>query len=508
MFLRRFKASADTGDRSVWGNFWFSQTPGARLTTPDSAMALTPVYACVKVLAESFACIPFALYQPNAAATKRKKVGKHWIVRLMTKAPNRFQTPIEWRMMLMGHLALRGNAFCQITSNSRGEITELLPLHPDRMTVETLDNGDYRYRYLDQNGRTVYYARGELWHLRGLSGDGIVGISPIQACKAAISEGLSMQAYSNRFYENDAKPGGGWIEAPAKFNSSTDKQQFRDDWQTLQGGVNRGKIAVLENGMKFHELGLSNSDAQFVEARAAKVSDVARIFRIPPHKIGDLSRATFSNIEQQSIEFWGDTMLPWALVWKSSVEFFLLGEELGLDVEFDIRPMQRGDAASRATFYSQAITAGWLTRNEARAMEGLDPLDPLDEPIVPMNMIPADKLGEDPAPAPGGDDDTPPADPAKDDPPPPGKGNPAKPAKGSVDWEQRAATAIVGNVLRMARRIVAGSPPDVDTLIDALAIEPEAAAAWLASHAYGAGAELAQVESALMTLAFPEDTTP
>ena len=377
-------------------------------------------------------------------------------------------------MMLQGHLALRGNAFCQIESNNRGEITELLPLNPDRVTVETLDAGNYRYRYLDASGRTIYYARGEIWHLRGLSSDGLVGISPIRECKAAIGEGLSMQSYSNRFYENDAKPGGGWIEAPQSFSTSADKQDFRDSWQKMQGGGNRGKVAVLEKGMKFHELGLSNSDAQFVEARAAKVGDIARIFRIPPHMIGDLSRATFSNIEQQSIEFWSNTMEPWAKAWKSSVEFFLLGEALGLDVEFDVKPMQRGDMNSRFTAYSVAINSGWITRNEVRALENYDPLDDLDEPIVPMNMIPADKLGEDPEPAPGGPTDTPPADPAKDDPPPP----PGKGTKGG-SLEGRFGAMLIVNVARMARRMAAGSPPSAEQLTEALAIPADIATAYL-----------------------------
>jgi len=504
MFMR-LKASADTSDRSPWGNFWFSSVPSSRVTTPDSALALTPVYACVKVLAESFASLDFKLYKPNAAGTKRTRVTKHWSVRLFTKAPNRFQTPIEFQLMLMGHLALRGNAFCQIASNSRGEITELLPLNPDRMTVETLDNGDYRYRYLDAQGRTIYYARGELWHLRGLSSDGIVGISPIQACRAAVNEGLSMQAYSNRFYENDAKPGGGWIESPQRFASSADKQEFRDSWQKMHGGANRGKVAVLENGMKFHELGVSNTDAQFVEARGAKITDIARMFRVPPHMIAELSRATFSNIEQQAIDFWNNTMLPWARVWKSSIEFFLLGEDLGFDVEFDVRPMQRGDAQARATAYGLGIQWGWLTRNEARAMEGLDPLPGLDEPIVPLNMTPADKLGEDPEPEPGGD-----AEPPVDSAPvgkPPGKGT-TKPAKGAAADGDRLMQLVMGNAGRMARRIVAGSPPDAATLADALAIEPELAAAWLAASTHGPDSDVHCVEGRLLELAFPPEPTP
>lgn len=476
MFMRRFNASASgpSGDRSPWGNFWFNPVPSSRFTSPDSAMALTAVYACVKVLAESFACMPYGLYQPSKDGKTRPKVTKHWSVRLFTKAPNRFQSPFEWRLMLMCHLALRGNAFCQIQSDDRGSITELLPLNPDRMSIDVLDGGNYRYKYLDAQNRTIYYARGELWHLRLMSNDGMLGISPISQCRAAVNEGLAMQSYSTRFFENDAKPGGGWIETPGGFNSTASKQEFRDSWQKMQGGANRGKVAVLEKGMKFHELTVSNADAQFVEARAAKVSDIARIFRIPPHKIGDLARATFSNIEQQSIEFWTDTMLPWAEMWESSIEYFLLGEDSPYEADFDMKRMLRGDTATRTALYTSGITSGWMTRNEARQLEGLDPLPELDDPLVQLTMIQADKLGEDPPePEPGDPEDKPPADPAPDSPPaPPGKGT-----KG-----ERLQALVYSNAERMARRIAAGSPPSAEVLGDALAIDLDTAAAWLAAE--------------------------
>ena len=473
----RPRASADNGDRSIWGNFWFSANPGARQVTATTARGLTTVYACVKVLAESFAVMPFQLFgEPAGNAKRGARVRKHWLVRLFTKAPNRFQTPFEWRMMLMGHLALRGNAFCQITPDGRGGIAELLPLHPDRMTVEMLPNGNYRYRYVDQNGNSVYYTRGEIWHLRTLSDDGILGLSPITECREAIGEGQAMQSYSSRFFANDAKPGGGWIEVPGSFANTDDKVNFRESWQQMQGGANRGKVAVLERGMKFHELGLNNADAQFVEARNAKVPDLCRIWRIPPHMVGDLSRATFSNIEQQSIEFWTNTMLPWAEMWESSIEFFLLGENSNMEPEFDMRRMLRGDSAARGAYYQQGIQSGWLTRNEARDMEGLDPLPDLDEPLVPLNMVSADAVDDPDA----GQDDAPP--PPADD-----------------DASARLSTLLAGNAARMARRVAAGSPPSAATLAEALAIPERAAAAWL--EVSRAGQPESDITQALLHLA-------
>jgi len=291
MFISSIRSEAD--DRSPAGRFWFEpigmRTAAGVRVTPASAMALPAVFACVRVLAESFAIMPFMLYRPNENGG-RAKVRNHWLYRLIAKAPNRFQSPYEWRLMMQGHLALRGNAFNQITANSRGEITELLPLHPDRMSVEMLSNGSYRYVYLDQDGRSITYSRHEIWHLRGMSDDGLMGMSPIGLAREAIGEGLAIQSYSSRFFTNDAKPGGGWIEYPGSFATNEAKKKFRESWQELQGGSNRGKVAVLEKGMKFHELGLSNKDSQFIEARGAKVTEIARIFRVPPHKIMDLAR--------------------------------------------------------------------------------------------------------------------------------------------------------------------------------------------------------------------------
>lgn len=392
MYLIKPRADGGSSDRSPFGSFWFDAIgrltgSGARVTA-DTAMTLPTVFSCVRVLAESFAVMPFVLYAPKEGVPGRgPKIRKHWLFRLFAKKPNRFQSPFEFRLMIMGHLALRGNAFCEILSNGKGEITELIPLHPDRMTVEMLDNGSYRYRYTDQAGKTIYFTRGEIWHLRGLSSDGIMGLSPVDLAREAIGEGLAIQSYSSRFFGNDAKPGGGWIEYPGSFANKDAKAAFRESWQEMQGGANRGKVAVMERGMKFHELGLKNSDAQFIEARGWKVAEVCRIFRVPPHMVADLSRATFSNIESQSIEFWTNTMLPWAELWESSIECFLLGEDVDLDPEFDMRRMMRGDAAARTAYYQGGVSAGWLTRNEARDAEGYDPIDGLDEPLRPLNMV-------------------------------------------------------------------------------------------------------------------------
>ena len=390
-FFDRFRGpNASGGDRSPWGDFFFepvsARTGSGMRVSPDSALRLAAVYACVRVLSESLASLPLVIYQRRADGGK-DKVTDHWLYRLLAKRPNRFQNPFEWREMLQGHLTLRGNAYNHIITNAKGEVVELMPLHPDRIRLELLPSGEYRYRFTDRFGTESILPRGEVWHLRGLSSDGLMGMSPIELARENLGMALAAQDYGARFFANDAKPTGGWIEFPGSFKDSEAKKVFRESYQQAQSGANRGKVLVLENGMKFHEVGVTNKDAQFLELRKFQITDVARLFRVPPHMIGDLDRATFSNIEQQSLEFVMHTMTPWAERWEASIESELLLEGDDIEVEFDFANLMRGDAASRASYYQSGIQNGWLTRNEARIAENLNPLEGLDEPLRPLNMV-------------------------------------------------------------------------------------------------------------------------
>jgi HK97 family phage portal protein len=393
-FFDRFRGpGASSGDRSPYGEFWFepvsARTGSGMRVSPDSALRLAAVYACVRILAETMASLPLVIYQRRPDGGK-DKVTDHWLYRLMAKRPNRFQNPFEWREMLQGHLALRGNAYNQIITNPRGEIIELMPIHPDRVKIELLPSGEYRYRVTDRFGAVGILPRGEVWHLRGLSSDGLMGMSPIELARENLGMALAAQDYGARFFANDAKPTGGWIEFPGSFKDSEAKKVFRESYQQAQSGANRGKVLVLENGMKFHEVGVTNKDAQFLELRKFQITDIARLFRVPPHMIADLERATFSNIEQQSLEFVMHTMTPWAERWEASIESELLLESDDIEIEFDFANLMRGDAASRSSYYQSGIQNGWLTRNEARVAENLNPLDGLDQPLRPLNMVEED----------------------------------------------------------------------------------------------------------------------
>jgi hypothetical protein len=240
-----------------------------------------------------------------------------------------------------------------------------------------------------------------------------MGMSPIELARESLGMALAAQDYGARFFTNDAKPTGGWIEFPGTFKDAEAKRVFRDSYQSAQAGSNRGKVLVLENGMKFHEVGVTNKDAQFLELRKFQITDIARMFRVPPHMIADLDRATFSNIEQQSLEFVMHTMTPWAERWEASIETELLPDGDALEIEFDFANLMRGDAASRSAYYQCGIQNGWLTRNEARISENLNPLQGLDQPLRPLNMVEeedAEEAEQEPNDAEPADEKTPPAD--------------------------------------------------------------------------------------------------
>jgi HK97 family phage portal protein len=380
----------DTGDRSPWGDFWFKPVPGKvgmQNITPDTALQLTAVLACVRILAEGRAMLPFQLMR-RREDRGFDEVADHWLYRLFAVRPNRFQDPFLFAEMMQAHLALRGNAYAEIVGSTLDDI-ELVPMHPDTITIDVLADGSWRYKQSMLDGSIRTLTRAQVFHLRGISLDGIRGISPIAAARESLAVGMAAQSYGARFFDNDAKPGG-WIEYPGQFADEEKRDSFRKSWQKAQAGMNRGKTAVLEFGMKYHELGVTNDEAQFLETRKFQVTEIARLFRVPPHMIADLDRATFSNIEQQSIEYVRDSLQPWLRRWAEAIRYTFLDPDDPADadlvVRFPVRELLRGDLAARAQFYSRGILDGWLTRNEARLDDDRNPLDNLDEPLRPLNM--------------------------------------------------------------------------------------------------------------------------
>ncbi len=463
MFFK-LQASADD-DRSPWGDFWFTPVGGKTLTgvtvTPDTAVTLAAVYRAVSLISGHIAMLPLVL---KHAGTNERITG-HAIQQLFRR-PSALQNGFDWRRYLTVCLLLRGNAYCEIFDTPRGQITELRPLHPDSVTIERLTTGDYRYKVTGLDGITRTLTRDRVWHLRGLSLDGISGLSVIGAARESLATGLAAQAYGNRYFANDARPTSGWIGIPGKFADAAARKVQTETLRAAQTDRNRGKMMVLDGGMEYHDVTVSNADAQFLETRKFSIDDVARWFGVPPHKLASLDRATFSNIEQQSLEYVNDGLLIWAHVWESAIAADLLFDTDNIDPELDFTRLLRGDSATRYANHTSGIMAGWFTRNEARHAEGLKPLDGLDEPLRPLNMVEEDDAESTET----NPKTTPPGEHPAADPPDPDEDQ-------SKDARLRA---ILGaNASRCARRIVkAGRMDDAALVAESLAIPIERVEHW------------------------------
>jgi len=365
--------------------------------TPSSAMQIAAVFACVRVLSESLASLPLIFYERQERSKKRAT--NHPVYRLLHDLPNPEHTSVEMRMMMQGHLATWGNAYAQIVYDRRAQVLELWPLRPDCMTVERLlPDLTLRYRYSSVEYGTVDFEWYEILHLRGLGFDGLLGYSPIRLMERTLGVSNKLELYGDKFYDNGARPGL-MLKHPGKLSQQA-FTRLLSSWEARHQGVeNAHRVAILEEGLDVATVGIPPQDAQFLETNKFQRTQIASIFRVPPHMIGDLERATFSNIEQQSIEFVTFTLAPWLAIWEQAIARDLLSpaERERYFAEFLVDGLLRGDTGSRYQAYQSAITTGWMTPNEAREKENLNPMDGGDTLLQPLNMAPA---GTPPQPSP------------------------------------------------------------------------------------------------------------
>ena len=383
-------------------SFLFGSTTAGQNVTERTAMQNTAVYACVRILAESLAALPLHLYQLTNDDGKQR-VNDHPLSFLLHDAPNPEMTSFIFRETMMNHLLLWGNAYSQIIRNGQGQITGLYPLMPDRMDVNRAHNGELYYTYTrnyddyqaKDESKQVILLSDEVLHIAGLGFDGLIGYSPIAMAKNAIGLSLAAEQYGSTFFKNDATPGG-ILEHP---NVVKDPERLRKSWQSQFSGPSGHSIAVLEEGMTFHQLSIPPDQAQFLDTRKFQLDEIARIFRIPPHMIGDLERSTFSNIEQQSLEFVKYTLNPWCVRWEQAMNQQLLSkEEQGrYFVKFNVDGLMRGDYESRMNGYAIGRQNGWLSANDIRELEDLNRIpaeDGGDEDLVNGNMLPVKEAGQ------------------------------------------------------------------------------------------------------------------
>lgn len=405
LFKNRFKARdhPNVENKTVGSSysFYMGGSTAGKSVNERSAMQMTAVYACVRILSEAVAGLPLHLYRYKEDGGKEKAID-HSLYHLLHDEPNKEMSSFIFRETLMTHLLLWGNAYAQIIRNGKGEIIALYPLMPNKMKVDRGEDGEIYYIYSrstdeanTKEDSTVVLTPREVLHIPGLGFDGLVGYSPIAMAKNAIGLAIATEEYGAKFFANGAAPSG-VLEHPGTIK---DPARLRENWNSTFGGsANSGKVAVLEEGMKYTPISISPEQAQFLETRKFQINEIARIFRVPPHMVGDLEKSSFSNIEQQSLEFVKYTLDPWIIRWEQSLSRSLLSpdEKKTYFFKFNLEGLLRGDYASRMNGYATARQNGWMSANDIRELENLDKIPAElggDLYLINGNMLPLNNAG-------------------------------------------------------------------------------------------------------------------
>lgn len=381
-------------------SFFLGNSTSGKVVTERTSMQMTAVYACVRILSEAVAGLPLHMYEYKDDG--KEKAIKNPLYFLLHDEPNPEMTSFIFRETLMTHLLLWGNAYAQIIRNGKNEVVALYPLMPNKMSVERDEKGEIYYvynRYQDEAKTgdlgTVVLLKEDVLHIPGLGFDGLVGYSPIAMAKNAIGLAIATEEYGSKFFANGAAPSG-VLEHPGTIKDPT---KVREAWMSQFGGSsNSGKVAVLEEGMKYTPISISPEQAQFLETRKFQINEIARIFRVPPHMVGDLEKSSFSNIEQQSLEFVKYTLEPWIIRWEQALSRALLSsdEKKKYFFKFNVDGLLRGDYQSRMNGYAIARQNGWMSANDIRELENLDKI-PAEEGgdlyLINGNMLPLNKAG-------------------------------------------------------------------------------------------------------------------
>lgn len=349
------------------------ETTAGTVVTVDTANAISATYACVKRLSESIAKLPLDQWIRNGKKTSIEDSDLNYLLRWQ---PNKWMTSVVWRTMMMRDFCLRGNAYSQIQRSNGGKVLQLIPLDPDKMKVTLGPNQELIYTYTAYNRRPENYRADEIVHIKNMSADGLVGRSPIEECRDVFGLTIAAEEYGARTFKHDATPRG-IVEIPGKLSKDRRDELEGQLTEKLAGVRNAGKFTIFEAGTKFHQISMTPEDAQFILVRKFQAEEICRIYGVPPHMIGILDKATFSNIEHQRLEYLGDTLVPIIEIFQQELQTKLLtrGVDAKRYIEFNVDSFLRGDSKTQAEVDEIKIRSGTRNPNEARALNGEDPYD-------------------------------------------------------------------------------------------------------------------------------------
>lgn len=351
-----------------------ANTGAGEFVSPHTAEALPAVLNAVNVIAQAVASMPCYLFEVTADG--RKRIENHSVEYLLNEMPNRNQTPYQLKEVMMRHLLLNGNAYAVIGWNSKGQPETLTPFPPYAVNVQRTLKGDYLYQITDLNGKVKNYFQDEILHLRHASNDGFMGRSPITVCREAVGLGLAQQRHGSAVMKNGLMAGG--IVTTSEWLDQTKGQKALEALKRYQGAKNAGKTPLLEGGMDYKQLGMSNQDAEWLGSRKFTIEDIARIFNISPIFLQDYSHSSYANFSEASRAFLGQTLRPHLVNFEQQLKDALMIDLTGKSrkryvIEFDTSDLLRTNQQERFASYDTAIKCGILSPNEARKREGLLP---------------------------------------------------------------------------------------------------------------------------------------
>lgn len=366
---------------------------GSVSMTPQTAMQLTTVFACNRVIAETISSISLDVFELVDGG--KEKATNHSLYTILKYNPNPNMTSVMWREMIVQDLNTRGNHYSQIIRNKNKDVVSIFPLKTDNMSVKQLDSGKIEYTYDTGKGK-INVPASEVLHVVGLpSENGITGLSPIQYNRAALELGATTQQFGMNFFEKGANASGAFY-TPGELSDEAYKRLKNDLGSNYIGLLHSGKPLLLEGGLKFERISIPNNDAQFLETRKYQKEEIASIFRVPMHMINSLENATFSNIEHQSLEFVQFTILPWVKRMEQAFNLRLLShaERQRYTIKFNVDTLLRGDFKTRTDGYQTLIQNGVMSINEVRALENMNKVDGGDKRFMQLNMTTIEKIGE------------------------------------------------------------------------------------------------------------------
>lgn len=371
-----------------------SRTVSGENVSNDSALRISAVYACINSISQDIAKIPLKVYQ--TVGEGKEKRYDHPSYRLLQRRPNPEMSAYDFRRTLTAHCLGWGNGYAAIERDIYGKIASLWPLRPDRVDLKRDKDKRLIYEVTSDTGQKEYFWAEEILHIKGLGFDGVKGYNVIHYAKECLGAAIAVEKQGAAFFGNGATPGG-VLEHPGQLSKDAQKRLTESFEKRHQGASNSSKIMVAEEGMKFNSVSIPAKDSQFIETRQFSIPEICRWFRIPPHKIADLSKSAFSNIEQQSLDYVSDSLMGWCVGWEQEIWAKLFSQQeqnTGYFAEHVLEGLLRGDLASRYAAYAIARNWGILNANECRDKENLNPYEGGEKYLVPLNMTTAENAGQ------------------------------------------------------------------------------------------------------------------